>query len=709
MSPDQPIPWKTRADLLSVEQDVSTAASCTVKDPVKDDYYFFSQVEFFFLDQLRFPQTFDSLIRRASQDLGKRIGIAEIQNFLRLLARDNLIVPLRLGDGERLFRLHRLETRASWKQQILGLLSIKLPGFHPGGLLTPFKPLGWLLFNPVSVVVLILLVSATLLFALFSVDSLLAQVPAFSQLATAEHVLAVLVGFVLAKILHELGHAIACQYTGHECSEMGILLLVFLPCLYCDVSDMWREKSRSKRILVSMAGVYVELSIALLCFWIWFLTVPGGLHNFCYSLMLVTSVNTLFINGNPLMRYDGYFALADLIRTPNLGQVSRQQLANRFRQFFLRQDAVHQQRQSGSFLLMYAACAAVYRWLILGVISFGIWKVFDYQQLRSIGNLVVAFILIVAIVPILINLRSSLSNVAKFGIRWTNTAVTVAILSGFVYLIFNVEFSHRIWGRAEVQLADPEYVFAPADGRFETQIEDGQIVSQGDIIGRIENPQLELQTVILESQVHDAEMNLRLISLKTDSHQQAGKLEFWKKRESTLNRQLAENRNKLRQLIVQSPTSGQIVAFQHPGFDEESDALPRKTGTLFENQNRDGQLSRGDPICYVAQPNRLSGFIAVEQKDIELVDEGQPVKIAIPFQEQPLLGNVVAISLEEDKRDPAMRSNAGETTNVTYRVEVEFPANSAIRVGSLHHAVIIGGRTDVAKFVARWLRNSFWF
>src|SRR5262249_54993159 len=119
---------------------------------------------------------------------------------------------------------------------------------------------------------------------------------------------------------HELGHAITCKRFGGECNRMGIMLLVFTPALCCDVSDAWTFRERWKRIAVSAAGVTVELVLAALATLVWSVTQSGWVNALALNVIFVCSVSTLLINGNPLLRYDGYYVLADWLGTPNLQQ-----------------------------------------------------------------------------------------------------------------------------------------------------------------------------------------------------------------------------------------------------------------------------------------------------------------------------------------------------------------------------------------------------
>ena len=78
-----------------------------------------------------------------------------------------------------------------------------------------------------------------------------------------------LAAIAVVKVLHELGHALACRHFGARPQEMGVLLLAGRPALYCDVSDAWRLPSKWRRMAVSGAGMFVELLIAAVAVIVW--------------------------------------------------------------------------------------------------------------------------------------------------------------------------------------------------------------------------------------------------------------------------------------------------------------------------------------------------------------------------------------------------------------------------------------------------------
>ena len=127
------------------------------------------------------------------------------------------------------------------------------------------------------------------------------------------------IGLGVVKVIHEFGHGLSCKAFGGEVHEMGMLFLCFSPAMYCNVSDAWTLPNKWHRIIISVAGIYVELMIAAIATFVWWNTPSQPfINNLCLSLMIVCSVSTVLFNANPLMRYDGYYVLADWLEIPNL-------------------------------------------------------------------------------------------------------------------------------------------------------------------------------------------------------------------------------------------------------------------------------------------------------------------------------------------------------------------------------------------------------
>ncbi len=146
--------------------------------------------------------------------------------------------------------------------------------------------------------------------------------------AGAGNLVLLYLGLIFIKTVHEFGHAIFCRKYGGEVHVMGVMLMIFTPMPYVDATSSWSFRERYKRVLVGAAGMIVELFVAALATFVWAKTAPGTLHSLAYNMMFVASVSTLIFNINPLLRFDGYYILSDLIEIPNLNQRATGQLTH---------------------------------------------------------------------------------------------------------------------------------------------------------------------------------------------------------------------------------------------------------------------------------------------------------------------------------------------------------------------------------------------
>ena len=156
------------------------------------------------------------------------------------------------------------------------------------------------------------------MFLLLHAETFLGELPTITSLLAGNGIVSLWIVVGSLKILHELSHGLACERFGAECQSIGLAFLFFSPCMYCDVTDAWMLPRKSHRIAVSLAGVYVELFISSLGLWLWWFSTPGLFHQICLQVFLAGSVSTLLLNANPLLRFDGYFVIADLLEIPNL-------------------------------------------------------------------------------------------------------------------------------------------------------------------------------------------------------------------------------------------------------------------------------------------------------------------------------------------------------------------------------------------------------
>ena len=124
--------------------------------------------------------------------------------------------------------------------------------------------------------------------------------------------------WIVLKVVHEAAHAIACKRLGGRVREMGVVLILFAPMAYVNVTSSWRIASKWRRMQVAVAGIYVELVLAAIAIFWWSVSVSPFWSHIAHNLIVTAGLATILFNANPLMRFDGYYLLSDLLEIPNL-------------------------------------------------------------------------------------------------------------------------------------------------------------------------------------------------------------------------------------------------------------------------------------------------------------------------------------------------------------------------------------------------------
>ena len=227
-------------------------------------------------------------------------------------------------DSLELFQRHQKQKKIKFKQRFSSPVSLRFPLWDPDHLLNRILPflrplvswgggLIWLIF-----VVTMLLLAAENWVDLTENSS--------DRILAPQNLLLIGLIYPIMKVCHEMGHAFATKVWGGEVHEMGVLLLVFMPVPYVDASASSAFREKNKRMMVAAAGMVVELFLAALAMLVWLLVEPGLVRAISFNIMLIGGVSTLLFNGNPLLRFDGYYLLADGIEIQNLAGRANQYL-----------------------------------------------------------------------------------------------------------------------------------------------------------------------------------------------------------------------------------------------------------------------------------------------------------------------------------------------------------------------------------------------
>ncbi len=369
---------------------------------------------------------------------------------------------------------------------------------------------------------------AVLVWSIFACVALLAFLSSHEQWASAVYSLPAfleqvnpigLAGvFVCTKLVHELAHAIVCRRIGARCGEVGVLVMCGMPCPYCDVTDVWRVPRAASRCAVMLAGIYVELVIASASLFGWMLSRDPAWQLFFVYVMLVCGVSTVLFNANPLMRYDGYYVLSDLVGATNLRTQSREawmRLVVRVvggpgdgRTFL-------QGRRVYAFAFYHLA-ASMYRCLIALAIASLVIHWASFINLRPVA--VVLFILAFASSGMQATRR--LFGVVRGNGSWSgfprwrrlgSVGMLVLVLACLMMIPF--PRFRRVTGR--IDASDAVVVYVSNGGIVDAvDAEVGSVVEAGQRLAMISNPEVRLETLRLQGQ-------FRLASLRRTASKQS--------------------------------------------------------------------------------------------------------------------------------------------------------------------------------------------
>ncbi len=213
------------------------------------------------------------------------------------------------------FRKRGLSQPGTISRLLRGYISFRVPLVRPDAFLTRTLPAVRWLGHPVMLGLLGLMALAGFWLAARQAEVFLATAVSFLSPQGAALYLAVLVG---VKAAHELGHAYAAKAHGLRVPTIGVAFIVFWPIAYTDTTDAWKLTRRSARAKIAVAGIAVEMALAACALFFWNITPDGPLRDVLFVTATSIWLLSLIVNLNPLMRFDGYFLLADVLRMPNL-------------------------------------------------------------------------------------------------------------------------------------------------------------------------------------------------------------------------------------------------------------------------------------------------------------------------------------------------------------------------------------------------------
>lgn len=366
----------------------------------------------------------------------------------------------------------------------------------------------------------------------------------------------ILVAWMVLKVVHELAHAAACKRLGGEVSESGLVFVLFAPLAYVDVSSCWRMNSRWSRIAVAAAGMYIEILIAAIAVFAWLGAESDAARFVLFQVIVTAGMSTLLFNANVLMRFDGYFMLADLIDVPNLaaeGTVSVKRLFSR----------ILTGKQSGNgtlgtwrqpLVLAYGIAAIVWRVVVCVTLFMAASTMFSGAGI-VIAMLGLCLWLTPPIRAIVVATRSQLESGLLASMRPITVSAGLMLVTG--WLVFICPMPTSVSAPAIVQFLPETMVRSQSAGFvIKIHVDDGDVVTEGDLLLELENRELSNRLAGMELTREQNEIRLRQATEAHDSSTQ----QLIRRNQFALNEQLTPLRSQVAALTVVAPRSGRVIA-----------------------------------------------------------------------------------------------------------------------------------------------------
>jgi putative peptide zinc metalloprotease protein len=559
---------------------------------------------------------------------------------IRLLAQLHSadLIATDLPNIEEIGERHARQERQTMLARLRNPLALRMPILDPDDFLNATMWLVRPLFSWTGFIAWVVLALTGFVLMVMQWDALTENFG--ERVLAAENLLLLFLAYPVLKAAHELGHAYATKVWGGEVHEIGMMLLVFMPVPYVDASASAAFANKWRRAVVGGAGIMVELATATFALIFWIYAEPGLARAFAFNIMMIGGVSTLLFNGNPLLRFDGYYVFSDIIEMPGLGQRANKYIWYLCQRYILRiKDAESPVRARGErkWLFSYSIAAFIYRLFIsVAIALFVASKFFVIGVLLAIWALGNTFVK-----PIWTGLKYLATTPKLQGRRRAvNTAIGLAgSLAVAAILLVPLPYTTTAYG--VVWLNESAFLRTQTVG-FVTDVPvDHGLVSAGKPVLLLDEPDLNNQAALAQSRLDEARMRLSSVLL-VDQVQ----TNVFRDQIALIQGQLDDVETRKGKLTLRAPHDGTLL-------------VPQVEDLLGI------WLMQGDAVGYVLTDEPMRLRVAVGQDRAELVRE-RTRGVSLKFLSDPgtsVDGRIVAQSPESANTLPsaALSTDGGGT------------------------------------------------
>jgi putative peptide zinc metalloprotease protein len=580
-----------------------------LRDPFSNSFYRLRPAAYDFVARLRPDRTLEQVWQLClERDPEGARGQEDVIQLLAQLYFANLLQYEMPADSVKLFERYRKRRQREVRSQLLNIMFARFPLWDPDEFLQRAMPaVGWL-FGPLGALLWLVAVGAALKVV---VDQFGVLVDQSQGILAPRNLFLLYAALVLTKALHEMGHAFMCRRFGGEVHAMGIMLLIFTPIPYMDATSSWAFRSRWRRVLVGAAGMITEILVAAVAALVWARTGPGTVHSLAYNMMFIASVSTVLFNANPLLRFDGYYILSDLLDIPNLHAQAAghlKHLVERYAFGYRQSESPAGNTKEACWLTFFGLASGAYRIVVFtGIILF-------VADRFLIAGLVMALVCAVSwgVVPAgrFVHYLFSSPKLERSRPRAIAVASGTAVL--LLALLWWIPFPDAFKAPGVLEAVSYAEVATESPGYMREMVAvDGALVQADTPLVRLADPELKYELELARAQWAEGEAKRRraLQQVSADVAPIRAYLEAVKRRWD----RLEERRDAL---TVRAPLEGLWVA---PHLVEQTGAW----------------LPRGAVIGRVIDPRQFRFSAIVPQQEASRLFEGQARSAEVRLRGQP--------------------------------------------------------------------------
>jgi putative peptide zinc metalloprotease protein len=587
-------------------------------DPVADKYYRIGEKEHFILSFLSKPFTINSIFQNAKA-VNDKITLSDINAVISFLFSSNLLLPAFGSTESRVKQIKLLKEKNRLNVLLSSYLFFRIPLWKPDKFLSDTLETVETLFNKYLLTILFflalcgyfLLITHWQKFEITMIDSL-------NYAGMIKYGITV----IFLKVLHEFAHAYTAKSAGVRVRRFGIGFIVFFPRFFTDITDSWRINDKKKKILIDGAGILTELLIGGIAVIFWIYSGPGIIKTIAYYVFAVSIINTVLINGNPFIRYDGYYILMDFINIDNLQQRSKLLISQAFREklFGIKTNVPFSYTGlKKNLIIIYGISSFIYRFFLYT----GIILIVYYKFTKFIGIiLAILEVYVLVLRPFYKETQGIMKSIKKTDRK---KLIITSLGTIFILFIFLVPLPWTISLPCITGSSRDNIIYIQSQG-FLKKIakKNNSRVKKGETLFILDNPQLLKEKDILLKNLNIKNIELDQLNSTSDKNRLESRNTKIQQIEHIKN-SIKENQRKIDLLKIKSPIEGTFVIFNW-------------------NMKSGKWLNFGEPVGEVFSPDNILIYAYAKEKSADSFKLTQQVNIFLNDNIKKFKGEITRIN-----------------------------------------------------------------